>query len=635
LGDSTAPYRLASPWSKGQPQRSLPWRQHAGPLYLARTGEGVQLGELHRNSTRWSNSSKKVLVVLAFLLPALLAGGSLRGQSSYALTAIEDCTQFFLLATATLFFLWRGHSARGTSRAFWFLIAFGFTIWSVSMFLQVYQEVWLRSPVSSMPPGALLHFVTLIPMLAALAIEPDNDGPARPRLLSFFDVASLLICWIYIYLFWATAYLLAGNDLLSYNSHSRIVDAVANQVFLLILALVAFRSQGAWRHFYLHFLGAAATYGFASILINNAIGSRRYYRGSFYDLPLNSAIAWFCLTAITCNVNSQRGQPHPEERRRPNSKIVPWSARLSVLATLSTPVIGLWLVTKAETQESVSHFRILLTLFTMLLLTILLLLKQDLLNFKLARYLQDASLAYSNLKRFEEQLVQNEKLASLGKLVARVAHGINEAMGAVAKDVEELSSSPTADVSCRRMTAKIGESAGRTKSLVENMLRFAQEMPLHRSSVNVRPLLESAVNLTGAERQHHVHVKIDEQGDAPIVEADANQLIQVFLHIITNAIDAMEGNSHGLLTIVIRAEQGHIEIDFMDTGSGLRDPRRVFEPFYTTKPVGRGVGLGLSTCYGIIRQHDGDIDCHNRPEGGAIFRLVLPSTVGATREAGF
>jgi len=274
-------------------------------------------------------------------------------------------------------------------------------------------------------------------------------------------------------------------------------------------------------------------------------------------------------------------------------------------------------------------------LFTMSLLTILLLLKQDLLNFKLAGYLRDVSLAYSNLKRFEDQLVQNEKLASLGKLVARVAHEINRAMTAVGKDIEDLSAQPTADENRQRMTAKIGDSARRTKGLVENMLSFAQETPLHRASVDVRPLLESAVNLTRAGRRHSIRVEIREEGAVPMVEGDANQLIQVFLHIIANAIDAMEGNEGGLLAIAIKAGQEHVEIGFVDTGSGLKDPRRVFEPFYTTKLVGKGVGLGLSTCYGIIRQHGGEIDCRNRPEGGAVFRLVLPAAVAAQVEAVF
>ncbi|MGB9465725.1 MAG: HAMP domain-containing sensor histidine kinase [Candidatus Acidiferrum sp.] len=594
-------------------------------------------GRVHINSIRWSSSGKKVLVVLALVLPVLLAGASLRGRPSYALTAFGDLTQFFLLATTTLFFAWKGLSTRGTHRAFWLLMGLGFGIWSINMFLWVYFEVWRNRPVPSIPIGEFLLFIKLVPMIAALALEPDNDSPGRPRLLGFLDLTSLLVYWTYVYLFWAMAYMLAGNDLARYNRHSDIADAVGNQIFLLILVAVAFRSQRPWRGFYLQFLGATATYSFASILINNALGSGHYYTGSIYDVPLTAAMTWFCVTAITCPIHSPSRQPQgseePKSEGRSPGRPALWAARLSMLASLSTPVIGLWLVMSGETQEPVRHFRILLTLFTMLLATILFLLKQDLLNFKLAGNLRDASLAYLNLKRFEDQLVQNEKLASLGKLVARVAHEINRAMVAVGKDVEVLSSHPTADTNRQKMTAKIGESARRTNSLVESMLSFAQEMPVHRSSVNVRPLLESAVNLTRAERRHNVRVEIQEEGAVPMVEGDANQLVQVFLHIIANAIDAMEGSQAGLLTIAIRAEQEYVEIEFMDTGLGLKDPPRVFDPFYTTKPVGKGVGLGLSTCYGIIRQHGGEIDCQNRPEGGAVFKLVIPAAVADAVEA--
>jgi signal transduction histidine kinase len=601
-------------------------------------GERVQeaAGQFHTNASRWTASSRKLLVVIAVLLPFLLVGVSLLSRPGYALTAFGDLTEFFLVATATLFFAGKGVSTRGTPRAFWLLIALGFGMWSVNMFLWVYFEVWLNQPVPSIPIGEFLLFIKLVPMLAALALEPSNDNPDRPRLLGFLDLTSLLVCWTYVYLFWAMAYLLARTDLARYNSNSDVVDVVGNQLFLVILAVVAFRSRGRWRGFYLHFLGASAVYSLASILINRALSAGRYYTGSVYDLPLMTALAWFCVISITYSIDSrseQRGTAAQSKRDgRPNRKTVLWSARLSMLATLSTPVIGLWLVIKGETQDAVGHFRIILTLFTMLLLTILLLLKQDLLNFKLAGYLRDASLAYSNLGRFQDQLVQNEKLASLGKLVARVAHEINSAMAAVGKDVEALSSRPTADGNRQRMTTRIGESARRTNSLVENMLSFAQETPLHRSSVKVRPLLESAVNLTRAGRRHNVRVEIQEQDAVPMVEGDPNQLIQVFLHLIANAIDAMEGSEEGLLIIAIRSEQEQIEIGFVDTGSGLKDPRRVFEPFYTTKAIGKGVGLGLSTCYGIVRQHGGEIECRNRPEGGAIFRLVLPAAVVATVE---
>jgi signal transduction histidine kinase len=579
---------------------------------------------------------KKVLTAFAFLIPILLTGAAFRGRPSAVVSACWDLTQFFLLAIATVFFAIKGVSARATQRAFWLLIALGFCVLSINMFLWVYYELWLKRPVPSLPIGEFLLFIKLVPILAALALQPQKERSDRTRVLGLFDFSSLLVCWAYVYFFWAMVYLLVGNDLARYNRNSDAADAVGNQVCLLILVVVAIRSRGRWRGFYLHFLGAFALYSFSSILINRAIDSGRYYTGSFYDVPLTAAMTWFCITAISYNVDSPSEGPQsagePKIENRSGSISILWPARLAMLATLSTPLIGLSLAVGGGTHDPVRHFRILLTLFTMLLLTILLMFKQDLLNSRLGGYLREASVAYSDLRRFEDQLVQNEKLASLGKLVARVAHEINTAMTVVGRNIEVLNSLPSGDHNRQKMVAKIEESARRTNNLVESMLSFAQEMPVHREAVNIKPLLESAMSLTRAERRHNVQVEIHETGAIPMVEADANQLVQVFLHIIANAIDAMEESPQGSLIIMLSANQDSVEIEFADTGSGLKDPRRVFEPFYTTKPVGKGVGLGLSTCYGIIRQHGGEIDCRNRPEGGAVVRLLIPIAMAEALE---
>jgi len=108
----------------------------------------------------------------------------------------------------------------------------------------------------------------------------------------------------------------------------------------------------------------------------------------------------------------------------------------------------------------------------------------------------------------------------------------------------------------------------------------------------------------------------------PTVSADKNQLLQVFLHLSRNAVDAMEPQGSGLLRIVTRAEENDLIIEFSDTGVGLKEPERVFDPFYTTKGVA-GTGLGLSAAYGIVQDHHGKIVCYNRPEGGATFEVRL------------
>jgi two-component system NtrC family sensor kinase len=105
---------------------------------------------------------------------------------------------------------------------------------------------------------------------------------------------------------------------------------------------------------------------------------------------------------------------------------------------------------------------------------------------------------------------------------------------------------------------------------------------------------------------------------------NSNQLLQAFLQIVENAVDALQDTGGGRLVVSLWREVDEVVIEFADSGPGLRDPERVFDPFYTTKPVGKGTGLGLSAAYGVIQDHRGQITCYNRPEGGATFEIRLP-----------
>src|SRR4029077_9371377 len=102
-------------------------------------------------------------------------------------------------------------------------------------------------------------------------------------------------------------------------------------------------------------------------------------------------------------------------------------------------------------------------------------------------------------------------------------------------------------------------------------------------------------------------VELQLESVLPGVRGDGNQLMQVFFNIISNAVDAMEANGGGALTIKTLRDRGNVAVLFADTGPGVKEPHRVFDPFYTTKPVGKGTGLGLSICFGIIQEHSGKI----------------------------
>jgi two-component system NtrC family sensor kinase len=117
------------------------------------------------------------------------------------------------------------------------------------------------------------------------------------------------------------------------------------------------------------------------------------------------------------------------------------------------------------------------------------------------------------------------------------------------------------------------------------------------------------------------------------VWGDGHQLFQAFVQIVENALDALEEAGGGLLRVSAQLQEEEMVVQFSDSGPGIKEPHRVFDPFYTTKPIGKGTGLGLSAVYGVIQEHQGQIACQNKPEGGALFVLRLPVASQAEAQA--
>jgi two-component system, NtrC family, sensor kinase len=168
-------------------------------------------------------------------------------------------------------------------------------------------------------------------------------------------------------------------------------------------------------------------------------------------------------------------------------------------------------------------------------------------------------------------------------------------------------------------------------------LSFARQRKPERSEVDVRKVLEDTLALRDYDlKVNHISVA-KELGEEPaMVVADPHQIEQVFLNIINNAVDAvLETGRAGKLKICVSCNSGFVAAQFTDDGPGIKDPKRIFDPFYTTKNVGKGTGLGLSICYGIVKEHGGDITAHNSLEGGAVIEVRLPmaATAGTIPES--
>ena len=176
----------------------------------------------------------------------------------------------------------------------------------------------------------------------------------------------------------------------------------------------------------------------------------------------------------------------------------------------------------------------------------------------------------------------------------------------------------------RALADKISQQAKRIRALVGSLLSFAKQSPSAKSRMDINIVAETALKLCqGQLRAANVQYSTKFAELPPPVFGDSNQLLQVFSHVITNAANAMEERG-GKLTLTTKALEKSVTIEFSDTGPGMTNPDKVFDPFYTTRPVGQGIGLGLSMCYGIVQEHGGKITCHNRDSGGASFLIELP-----------
>jgi two-component system, NtrC family, sensor kinase len=178
------------------------------------------------------------------------------------------------------------------------------------------------------------------------------------------------------------------------------------------------------------------------------------------------------------------------------------------------------------------------------------------------------------------------------------------------------------------LVRKIMNQSQRTRELIASLLSFAQQSSGEKTMVDLCMLLQRSVQMRELQR-HDQKIRIETviEPNLPRVWGDGHQLFQAFVQIVENALDALEEAGGGLLRVSAHLQGGdqgeEVVVQFSDSGPGVKEPHRVFDPFYTTKPIGKGTGLGLSAVYGVVQDHQGQITCQNKPEGGAVFVLRL------------
>jgi len=231
------------------------------------------------------------------------------------------------------------------------------------------------------------------------------------------------------------------------------------------------------------------------------------------------------------------------------------------------------------------------------------------------------------LRDIQFHLIQSEKLASIGKLAAGIAHEINNPLGGILIYSHLiLEDTPKSGQNYENLK-KIVKETTRCKDIVKGLLDFARPREPEMSPCDVHELLEKCLALT--ERHalfQNIHVEKSYNPSLPRIIADGGQLQQVFMNIILNAAEAMNGNGALTLRTSFDPDGDAVAVEIADTGHGIKEEhqKRLFEPFFTTKEVGKGTGLGLAISYGIVQKHRGTIEVRSEAGRGATFTVKLP-----------
>ena len=253
-----------------------------------------------------------------------------------------------------------------------------------------------------------------------------------------------------------------------------------------------------------------------------------------------------------------------------------------------------------------------------------------------ARDLTSQSRLESEREELRKRLTQSEKLAALGQFVAGIAHELNNPLQGVLGHLELMRTSGAFPKKLRREVQTVYREADRAAKIVRNLLVFAGSRRLERRSVNLNVVLQKVLSLrAAAHRAIGIEVVRHYDDKLPRLQSDPLLLHQVFLNMVMNAEQAIEAaGGGGRIEISTAAPaRDRIVATVRDTGTGIPEETlpRIFEPFYTTKDVGKGTGLGLAITYGIVQEHGGQIIAANHPEGGAVFTVELPMAPPAGR----
>ena len=584
------------------------------------------------------------LTAVAGLLTAFIVGALVLPRS-FGLTAFSDTVQCFLLISGAASFVPLVLRSKGRIRLFWSLITLGVSFWLLYQLLWTYYEVVLRRDVPDLFAGDLILFLHLVPLMAAIGLRPHVPQDEYSARVGQLDFALLMMWWFYLYVLIVIPWQYVMADVAAYNQHLNALYVAEEIAFLLGLVACWITSKGHWRSLYASFFGMSVGYAASSTVANWAIGRRVYYSGSLYDIPLVAAMA--CLTWIGLRTKAEMPT---NDVREASTLYGVWIARCSMIAVFSLPVFATWALADVAVPPAMRVFRLALTLIAALFMGVMVLVRQHLLDRELTELLQHSRESFDSLQHLQAQILQSEKLASIGQFVGGAAHELNNPITAMLGYSDMLLSTHlTAEQ--RPLAAKIGQYVRRTKSLVASLISFARQAPSPKGPIDLNTLARTAIKLTQPQWEAlEVEVRTAFDPALPKVLGDSNQLLQVCLQIIANCLYVL---GDGGVISVNTQRQGETAVVQIATepiprsrssstqvaspGDAPNDaPNDVSNDVSNDAPNDAEDSFGLNACQGILQEHRGHISQERREDGAILLLVALPvteSTPARTKES--
>src|SRR5271155_4226619 len=349
-----------------------------------------------RKPGKWTGIVCAVVCVHVFV--------SLLVPRSIGLTAFGDLMQSGLLFCGMLSILSNLKTSYRKAKLFWALMALGCGMWLCTQVLWTYFEVFLRQEVPNPFMGDVVLFLHVVPMMAALVVQPQVQRKDHSLRLVSLDFFLLLTWWLYLYLFIVIPWQYVSPNENVYGHSFDLLYACEQIVLVMWAGLVWKRSQGYWHIIYGRFFKAALIYSAGSILAGVAIDFHKYYTGSFYDVPLVAAMAWFAGVGFLARGTA----PDPAASASSSDSHSMWRARLAMMAVFSTPLMVAW-AAYGEGPPRVRAYRLLLTVAAMLLMGTLVFLKQHWMDRELLHLLCLSRQNLDEMRQLKDELESKEK----------------------------------------------------------------------------------------------------------------------------------------------------------------------------------------------------------------------------------